>query len=79
VTSVVHKLKRKKPREPAEERIPDENQLEMFEIEALRKASRQKETFLSATNAVTIREMPYQPLRTFRLDRSAIKIAKRGE
>lgn len=77
MTSVVHKLKRKKPLEPAEERIPDLNQLEMFEIEALRKASRQKETFLSAANAVAIREMPYQPLRTFRLDRSAINIAKR--
>jgi hypothetical protein len=56
------------------ESIPDVNQLEMFEIEAVKKASRKDETFLEAASAVTIREMPYQPLETFTINRSDIEI-----
>jgi hypothetical protein len=77
MSSLIDKLKRRKARESAVESIPDVNQLEMFEIEAIKKASRQEETFLSANNTVTIREMPYQPLRTFTIDRSAIETTKR--
>lgn len=60
-----------------EVKIPDVNQLEMFELAALKAAAKQKETFLTATNTVTIREVPYQPLSKFTLERSAIEVGGR--
>jgi hypothetical protein len=78
MSSLTEKLKRRKARELAVEPIPDVNQLEMFEIEAVKKASRKEETFLTASNTVTIREMPYQPLRTFAIERSVIESGNRN-
>lgn len=62
-----------------DEVIRDANQLEMFEIEAVKKASKQQETFLAANNTVVIRQMPYQPLRKFTVDRSDIQVGKRDD
>lgn len=71
--------KAKKSNGPADEVIRDANQMEMFEIEAVKKASRQQETFLESNNTVVIRQMPYQPLRRFAVDRSDIQIGKRDD
>ena len=72
-------LKVEKSRRPTDEVIRDANQLEMFEIEAVKKASRQQETFLTAKNTVVIRQMPYQPLRRFTIHRAAIQVGERDD
>jgi hypothetical protein len=77
MSSLLNKLKEKRAPKAVVEPIPDVNQLEMFEIEAVRKASRKDETFLTASNTVTIREMPYQPQRTFTIERPAIIFGNR--
>ncbi|SCB53829.1 DNA polymerase type B [Bradyrhizobium shewense] len=74
MSGLVRKRKKKPERELAADSIIDPNQLEMFEIEAVKKASKKGETFLEAASEVTIREMPYQPLATFEIDRSDIEV-----
>ena len=73
--AVVETLKRKVPGDGQEPRSPDVDQLEMFEVDAIKKVS--EEAFLTAGHTVVIREEPYQPIKEFVIDPCAIEIGKR--